>query len=318
MTRILVTGSLGQIGAELVPALRAKHGADSVVSSDIRTPPRPDDGDGLYVHLDCTSQEQLHRTVTRYDIDTIYHLAAVLSAVAEQKPDVAWDVNMGGLYRVLQVAREHQCSVFVPSSIGAFGPSTPRDHTPQDTIQRPTSMYGVTKVAGELLCDYYHRRFGVDIRGVRYPGLVSHVAPPGGGTTDYVVEIFYEALRNGRYTCFLRGDTRLDMMYMPDAITAAIAVMEADTAALQHRNAFNVSAMNFTPEELSAEIRRHVPEFTMSYDIDPMRQAIADSWPNSIDDSAAREEWAWKPTFDLQAMTADMLHHLRPKVQTTA
>jgi nucleoside-diphosphate-sugar epimerase len=315
--RILVTGALGQIGAELVPALRDRYGPDHVIASDIRTPSHAADPDGPFVHLDCTSQEQLHRAVTRFEVDTIYHLAAVLSAVAEQKPDVAWDVNMGGLYRVLQVAREHHCAVFVPSSIGAFGPTTPPDRTPQDTIQRPSSMYGVTKVAGELLCDYYHQRFDVDTRGVRYPGLVSHVAPPGGGTTDYVVEIFYEALRHQHYTCFLAGDTRLDMMYMPDAIAAAIGVMEVDATRLAHRNAFNVTAMNFTPEELATEIRTHIPSFTIAYEVDPVRQAIADSWPNSLDDSAAREEWDWTPTFDLAAMTRDMLEHLRPKLQIT-
>ncbi len=217
--------------------------------------------------------------VRRNEIGTIYHLAALLSAVAESKPQVAWEVNMGSLYHVLEVARENRCAVFHPSSIGAFGPDTPPDQTPQDTVQRPTTMYGVTKVAGELLCDYYHHRFGVDARGVRFPGLISYVAPPGGGTTDYAVEIFYEAIRHRHYTCFLGPDTRLDMMYMPDAIKAAIDVMEADPARLVHRNAFNVTAMNFTPEELAAEIRKHIPEFTLDYHVDPVRQAIADSWP---------------------------------------
>jgi nucleoside-diphosphate-sugar epimerase len=234
--------------------------------------------------------------------------------VAEQKPQVAWDINMGGLYRVLEVAREHHCAVFVPSSIGAFGPSTPPDGTPQDTIQRPTTMYGVTKVAGELLCDYYHHRFGVDTRGVRFPGIISHVAPPGGGTTDYAVEIYYEAIRHGRYTCFLAAETCLDMMYMPDAVKAAMEVMEADPTRLRHRNAFNVTAMNFTPEQVAAAIRTHIPGFTIGYAVDPVRQGIADSWPNSLDDSAAREEWGWKPTYDLHAMTADMLTQLRRKL----
>ncbi len=316
MQRILVTGSLGQIGSELVPTLRARYGAEVVVSSDIRSPAGGSDANGPFVQLDCTSQEQLHRAVTRFQIDTIYHLAALLSAVAEQQPDVAWSVNMGGLYKVLQVAREHGCAVFVPSSIGAFGPTTPVDRTPQDTVQRPTSMYGVTKVAGELLCDYYQQRFGVDTRGVRYPGIISHVTPPGGGTTDYAVEIFYEAIRNERYTCFLRGDTRLDMMYMPDAIKAAIDVMEADASRLRHRNAFNVTAMNFTPEQVAAEIRKHLPQFAIAYDVDPIRQRLADSWPNSIDDTAAREEWGWLPSYDLESMTADMLLHLRKKLQT--
>jgi nucleoside-diphosphate-sugar epimerase len=280
------------------------------VASDIRLAPRDSGNDGPFQLLDCTSQRQIQDAVRRFDIDTIYHLAALLSAVAEQKPQVAWDINMGGLYRVLEVAREHRCAVFVPSSIGAFGPSTPRTQTPQDTIQRPTSMYGVTKVAGELLCDYYHLRFGLDARGVRYPGIISYVAPPGGGTTDYAVEIFYEALRNGRYTCFLEAQTRLDMMYMPDAIQAAIAIMEADSDRLVHRNAFNVTAMNFTPDELAAAIRAHLPTFGMSYAVDPVRQGIADSWPESLDDSAARSEWGWRPTYDLPAMTTDMLQQL--------
>ncbi len=205
--------------------------------------------------------------------------------------------------------------MFVPSSIGAFGPSTPKDGTPQDTLQRPTSMYGVTKVAGELLCDYYHTRFGVDARGVRYPGIISHVAPPGGGTTDYAVEIYYDAIRHGRYTCFLKRDTRLDMMYMPDAVKGAIEIMEADASRLVHRNAFNLAAMNFTPEEAAAAIRVHVPDFTISYQVDPVRQGIANSWPNSIDDTAAREEWGWKPDYDLASMTADMLQQLRQKLE---
>lgn len=314
MKRILVTGALGQIGSELVPALRERYGADHVVASDIRVAPAGAESEGLFQLLDCTSQRQIQEAVRRYRVDTVYHLAALLSAVAEQKPQVAWDINMGSLYRVLEVARENRCAVFVPSSIGAFGPSTPPDGTPQDTIQRPTTMYGVTKVAGELLCDYYHQRFGVDTRGVRFPGIISHVAPPGGGTTDYAVEIYYDAIRHERYTCFLAAATRLDMMYMPDAIRAAIAVMEADPTRLRHRNAFNVTAMNFTPEQVAAAIRRHIPGFTIGYAVDPVRQGIADSWPNSLDDSAAREEWGWQPTYDLDAMTADMLTQLRRKL----
>ena len=314
MTRILVTGALGQIGSELVPALRERYGVDNVIASDIRLAPAGTDIEGPFQLLDCTSQRQIQEAVRRFAIDTVYHLAALLSAVAEQKPQVAWDINMGGLYRVLEVARENQCAVFVPSSIGAFGPTTPTAHTPQDTIQRPTSMYGVTKVAGELLCDYYHQRFGVDTRGVRYPGIISHVAPPGGGTTDYAVEIFYDAIRHGRYRCFLRADTRLDMMYMPDAVRAAIALMEADPSLLVHRNAFNVTAMNFTPEELAAAIRRQIPDFTIDYQVDPVRQAIADSWPDSLDDSAARTEWGWHPTVGLEELTTDMLAQLGKKV----
>jgi nucleoside-diphosphate-sugar epimerase len=314
MKRILVTGALGQIGAELVPALRRRYGAEQVVASDIRFVPADRlDGEGPFELVDCTSQRQIQRAVRRHRADTIVHLAALLSAVAEQKPQVAWDVNMGGLYRVLEVARENRCAVFVPSSIGAFGPGTPRQGTPQETVQRPTTMYGVTKVAGELLCDYYHRRFGVDTRGVRFPGIISHVAPPGGGTTDYAVEAFYEAIRHGRYTCFLAPDTRLDMMYMPDALKAAIDLMEADPARLEHRNAFNVTAMNFTPEELASEIRRHLPGFEMRYDVDPVRQAIADSWPDSLDDTAARREWGWSPRYDLPEMASEMLAQLRRK-----
>jgi nucleoside-diphosphate-sugar epimerase len=310
--RTLVTGALGQIGSELVPALRERYGADAVIASDIKTPEGAPGGP--FERLDCTVREEVDRVVTRYDVGAIYHLAALLSAVAERRPQDAWSVNMIGLYGVLETARERSCALFVPSSIGAFGPSTPRDRTPQDTIQRPTSMYGVTKVAGELLCDYYHRRFGVDTRGVRYPGLISHVAPPGGGTTDYAVDIFYHAVESGHYTCFLDRTARLDMMYMPDAIRAAIELMEADPARLEHRNAFNVTAMNFTPDELASAIRRHLPEFRIDYEVDPVRQALADSWPDSIDDGAARREWDWKPKYDLDGMTGDMLAHLREKV----
>jgi nucleoside-diphosphate-sugar epimerase len=320
MQRILVTGSLGQIGSELVPALRARYGAEAVVASDVRMRPQGSEtaasslDEGPFEFLDCTKRDQILEVVHKYRIDTIYHLAALLSATAEEKPQVAWDINMGSLYRVLEVARQNHCAVFFPSSIGAFGPSTPKRLTPQDTLQRPTTMYGVTKVAGELLCDYYHHRFGVDTRGLRFPGLISYVAPPGGGTTDYAVAIFYEALEHGRYTCFLGPDTRLDMMYMPDAVEALIRLMEADPARLAHRNAFNVTAMNFTPEELAAAIRVHLPEFTIDYRVDPVRQAIADSWPDSLDDAAARAEWGWAPRYHLQTMVSDMLAKLRQKL----
>lgn len=312
-TKILVTGALGQIGSELIAALRARYGEEAVIASDIRMPPRGNDGPFEFV--DCTNQRSLHEVIRRYEVGTIYHLAALLSAVGESKPQVAWDVNMGSLYQVLEAARDNRCAVFFPSSIGAFGPTTPPDNTPQDTVQRPTTIYGVTKVAGELLCDYYFHRFGVDARGVRFPGLISHGAPPGGGTTDYAVEIFYEAIRHKHFTCFLGPDTRLDMMYMPDAVKAAVEVMEVDPGRLVHRNAFNVTAMNFTPEELAAEIRKHIPEFEIDYHVDPVRQAIADSWPNSLDDSAARAEWGWTPDFDLSAMVGDMLDNLRQKLK---
>jgi len=315
MKKILVTGAIGQIGAELVPALRRRYGVEQVVASDIRLPPAGEtEAARPFEFIDCTRQSQLRAVVHKHEVEVIFHLAALLSAVAEEKPHVAWDVNMGGLYKVLEVAREDGCAVFFPSSIGTFGPSTPKVGTPQDTLQRPTTMYGVTKASGELLCDYYHQRFGVDTRGVRFPGLISYQAKPGGGTTDYAVDIFYEAIRHGSYTSFLGPETRMDMMYMPDALDAVIGVMEADGTQLKHRNSFNVTAMSFTPEELAEEIRKHIPEFRLDYDIDPVRQAIADSWPDSIDDSAAREEWNWNPLYDLESMTADMIEKLAKKL----
>ncbi len=314
MATILVTGALGQIGSELVPALRARYGADRVIATDLKVLP-PGSAPALqpYGHLDCTEPHQLHEAVRRYDIGTIYHLAALLSASAEAAPQLAWSVNMSGLYNVLEVAREYGCQVFFPSSIGAFGPSTPRDATPQVTIQRPTTIYGVTKVAGELLCDYYAHRFGIDTRGLRLPGLISHVAAPGGGTTDYAVEMFTHAVRFASYTCFLSADTRLDMMYMPDAIAAMMQLMEAAPGRLHHRNAYNVTAMSVTPAEIAAAIQKHIPGFAVDYEVDPVRQAIADSWPRALDDSAARADWGWAPRYDLEAMTEDMLARLKAK-----
>ncbi|HSM09631.1 MAG TPA: L-threonine 3-dehydrogenase [Gemmatimonadota bacterium] len=309
MNRIVVTGAAGQIGTEMVSALRGRYGTDNVLATDIRMPDATA-SDGPFAMADVTIGDSLDAAVARHRADTIFHLAAILSAVGEQRPQKTYQVNIGGLFNVLEVARARGCAVFTPSSIAAFGPGTPRDPTPQDTVQRPTTMYGVTKVAGELLCDYYHRRFGLDTRGVRYPGLISWRTPPGGGTTDYAVEIYFEAVRNGRYTCFLAPNTQLDMMYMPDAIRAAIELMEADPERLEHRNAFNLTAMQVTPETLAASIREHLPTFEIDYDVDPGRQAIAESWPRRIDDSAAREQWGWRPEHDVAAMTADMLENL--------
>ena len=316
MQKVLVTGALGQIGSELVPALRQRYGAERIVASDVRMAPMPAHGraDESCEHVDCAQPQEILEVIRRHDIGAIYHLAALLSAAAEEKPHLAWSVNMGGLYNVLEAARQYRCQVFFPSSIGTFGPSTPHDNTPQVTIQRPTTMYGVTKVAGELLCDYYVAHFGLDARGLRLPGLISYVAPPGGGTTDYAVKVFYQALRYKHYRCFLGPTTRLDMMYMPDAIRAAIELMEADPRPLRHRNAYNVTAMSITPEDLAGELRKHIPEFVIDYQVDPMRQLIADSWPRSLDDSAAREDWGWAPQFDLATMTADMLARLGEKL----
>lgn len=307
MKRILVTGALGQIGSELCVELRRRHGEQMVVASDVRTSP----DDPRFVSVDVTDAAALDRAVVDHEVDTIYHLAALLSATAERDPQRGWKLNMDGLFAVLEVARERSCRVFFPSSIAAFGPSTPRVWTPQDTVQRPSTMYGITKVAGELLCDHYHRRFGVDARGVRFPGLISSLTPPGGGTTDYAVAIYHEALERGRYTCYLDRGTRLDMMYMPDALAAAIGVMDAPADGLIHRNAFNVAAMSVAPEDIAAAIRVHIPDFEIDYEVDPMRQAIAESWPESLDDRAAREEWGWSPKWNLADMTTDMLTRLR-------
>ena len=314
MKNILITGATGQIGSELTMVLRELYGNNNVVAAGhTRAPDRELLESGPYHCIECTDGEAIASLVKHYHIDAIYHLAALLSAVAEKHPQKAWDVNMTGLFTVLEVAREYSCAVFTPSSIGAFGPDTPQDDTPQDTIQRPATMYGITKVAGELLCDYYFRRFGVDTRGVRFPGLISYKTPPGGGTTDYAVHIFYEALKAKHYVCYLKEGTSLDMMYMPDALKAAVELMEANPAKLKHRTAFNVTDMSFAPEQIAAEITRSIPEFTMEYVVDPLRQAIADSWPNHMDDSTARTEWGWKPEYDLTAMTADMLEKLSQK-----
>lgn len=314
MKKILVTGSLGQIGSELVTKMRSIYGDHNVIATDIRE----NDSDvvkaGPFEILDVTDASRMHELAKKYEVDTIVHLAALLSATAEKKPLLAWNLNMGGLVNALETARELNCQFFTPSSIGAFGPSTPKDQTPQDTIQRPTTMYGVNKVSGELLCDYYFAKFGVDTRGVRFPGLISYVAEPGGGTTDYAVEIYYEALRTGKFTSYIDKGTYMDMMYMPDALNAIIELMEADPSKLVHRNAFNITAMSFAPEEIAAEIKKHIPSFEMSYEVDPARQAIADSWPNSIDPSAAIQEWGFKAEYNLEKMTKDMLDKLKMKL----
>lgn len=263
--------------------------------------------------VDITNPAQIAEAVDKFDIDTIYNLAALLSAVAEARPQLAWKIGVGGLYNTLEVAREKKCAVFTPSSIGSFGPTTPHVKTPQDTIQRPETIYGVTKVTGELLADYYARRFGVDTRSVRFPGLISYVTPPGGGTTDYAVDIYYAAVKGEVFKCPLKPGTFMDMMYMPDALRAAIEIMEADPERLIHRNSFNIASMSFDPQIIYEKIKEYVPEFRMEYEPDPLRQAIADSWPDSLDDSCARAEWDWKPEFDLDGMTKDMLANLRLK-----
>ncbi len=314
MKNILVIGAVGQIGSELTLKLRKIYGNSSVVVGYYRPEPAGElltSGPAEYV--DVTVTHEIADIVKKYKIDTIYNLAAILSAVGETKPLMAWQIGVGGLMNCLEVARQYKCALFTPSSIGSFGPSTPLDHTPQDTVQRPETMYGITKVTGELLSDYYFKKFGVDTRSVRFPGIISNVTLPGGGTTDYAVEIYYEAIKTGKYTSPLDAGTFLDMMYMPDAIDAAINLMEADPSRLVHRNSFNVTAMSLNPEMIATEIRKHIPGFTLDYNVEPIKQAIANSWPNSMDDSCARDEWGWKPDWNLESMTADMLKAIRRK-----
>ena len=314
MKNVLIIGSTGQIGSELTMELRKRYNGNIVAGYIPGQEPKGDLLEsGPSAIVDITNEQQIAETVSKYEIDTIYNLAALLSAVAEAKPQLAWKIGMGGLFNVLEVAREMNCAVFTPSSIGVFGNNTPKDKTPQDTIRNPRTMYGVTKVSGELLSDYYFMRFGVDTRSVRFPGLISNVTPPGGGTTDYAVEIYYEAVKTGHFVCPIAAGTYMDMMYMPDGLRAAIDIMEADPSRLVHRNSFNIAAMSFDPETIAASIRKYIPEFTMEYKVDPLRQSIAESWPNSLDDTCARNEWDWAPTYDLDMMTQDMLRVLKAK-----
>ena len=314
MKNILIIGATGQIGSELTMLLRRNYSGNVVAGYIPGAEPKGElKESGPSAIVDITNPQQIADAVSQYQVDTIYNLAALLSAVAENKPQLAWKIGLGGLFNTLEVAREKQCAVFTPSSIGSFGPGTPKDKTPQDTVQRPKTMYGVTKVSGELLSDYYFTRFGVDTRSVRFPGLISYVTPPGGGTTDYAVDIYYSAAKGEKFVCPIAEGTYMDMMYMPDALRAAVEIMEADPSKLVHRNSFNIASMSFEPNTIYQNIRKYLPEFEMQYQVDPLRQAIAESWPNSLDDTCAREEWGWKPEYDLDAMTQDMLAKLKER-----
>lgn len=316
MKNVLVIGSTGQIGSELTRELRKQYGGSHVVAGYIigAEPTGELKESGPSAVADVTNAELIAKVVKDYHIDTIYNLAALLSVVAESKPRLAWKIGIDGLWNILEVARENHCAVFTPSSIGSFGPTTPHVMTPQDTIQRPQTIYGVSKVTTELLSDYYFHKYGVDTRAVRFPGVISYVTPPGGGTTDYAVDIYYNAVRGDRFVCPIKAGTKMDMIYMPDALKAAIMLMEANPDKLIHRNAFNIASMSFDPEEIYAAIKEQKPEFEMVYDVDPLKQSIAESWPDRMDDSCARAEWGWNPTYDLESMTKDMLEKLAIKL----
>jgi len=312
MKKILVIGAVGQIGSELTLALRNEYGNENVIASTRKTPPSDTVKiTGPFEFFDIVDRPRLTEVCKKYNVDAIVNMAAILSAVGEQNPMMAWDVNMNGLINVLEVAREmNMTQVLTPSSIAAFGPGTPLDCAPQETVLKPTTMYGVTKVAGELLGDYYVRKYNLDVRGLRYPGIISYETLPGGGTTDYAVAIYFDAIKYGKYTCFVKEDTRLPMMYMPDCLKATIDLMKADFNTLKHHSDFNVGAMSFSAGELAASIKKYIPSFEIEYQPD-FRQNIADSWPNAVDDTAARQEWGWKPAFDLDAMTQDMLKNIK-------
>lgn len=318
MKKILVLGAGGQIGSELVPYLRSIYGTNNVVAADIdKSKCIALAEQGPFEEINALDGEGYAAVVKKHNIDAIYNLVALLSATGEKDPLLAWKINMGALTNSLNIAKDNGCAVFTPSSIGAFGNDTPKDNTPQDTIQRSnTTIYGVCKVSGELMSDYYHHRFGVDTRSVRFPGIISYVTLPGGGTTDYAVEIFYDAVRKGSFTSNIAEGTYMDMMYMPDALNAAVQVMEADPTRLVHRNSFNIASMSFEPSQIAAEIKKHMPDFTMDYNVDEVKQAIANSWPNKMDDSCARAEWDWKPEYDLTSMTTDMLAKVKAKLAT--
>ena len=316
MKRILVIGSTGQIGSELTRELRARYGNQNVIAGYITgaEPTGELKEGGPSAIADVTDGAGITEIVKQYNIDTIYNLAALLSVVAESKPRLAWKIGIDGLWNILEVARENGCAVFTPSSIGSFGPDTPHQMTPQDTIQRPATIYGVSKVTTELLSDYYQKKYGVDTRSVRFPGIISYLTPPGGGTTDYAVDIYYYAVRGEKFTCPIRKGTKMDMMYMPDALNAAISLMEADPQRLIHHNGFNIASMSFDPDTLYQAIRKDKPAFEMVYDEEPLKEQIAESWPDQMDDSCARNEWDWKPQYDLDAMTRDMLEKLSKKL----
>jgi nucleoside-diphosphate-sugar epimerase len=312
--KIMVTGALGQIGSELTAALRCRFGVENVIATDCRPQPAAvQKQEGVFKSADVVDKDALEAVIREHDIDTVFHLAAILSANGERNPQLCWRVNMEGTLNILELGiRYNMARIIIPSSIAVWGKGVPLENTPQETVLQPATMYGITKVCGELLGDYYVRRFGLDVRGLRYPGIISHETPPGGGTTDYAVAIFYDAVEKGSYQCFVREDTVLPMMYMPDAIRATIRLAEADFTRLRHHADFNLAAMSFSAGELAAAIKKRLPRFQITYEPD-YHQAIADSWPRSIDDSAARAEWEWRPEWDLESMTDDMLMHLQAR-----